>query len=113
RFKTDSEIVFPVVPANDRIIFSDANNRIWAIGGEGCEDEVLSLHRPEDVDGSRAVNFTDFALFAVDWLACNDPLAPCSAAYWDETYFTGDIDRNLYVDFADLKALADRWLSEY
>jgi outer membrane protein assembly factor BamB len=113
RFKTDSEIVFPVVPANDRIIFSDANNRIWAIGGEGCEDEVLSLHRPEDVDGSRATNFIDFALFAVDWLACNDPLASCSAAYWDETYFTGDIDRNLYVDFADLKVLADQWLTEY
>jgi outer membrane protein assembly factor BamB len=113
RFQSDGWLSRPVITADNTMIVSDVNNRIWAIGGEGCEEEVLALHRLEDLDGSRAINFIDFALFAIDWLACNAPLAPCSAAYWDETYFTGDIDRNLYVDFADLKVLADRWLSEY
>jgi hypothetical protein len=30
----------------------------------------------------------------------------------EQMYLTGDINRNLYVDYADLEALINRWLSE-
>jgi outer membrane protein assembly factor BamB len=134
RFQSDGWLIFPVISADNTIIVSDVNNRIWAIGGDGCEDQVSVLHRLEDLDGSRVVDFTDFALLAADWLACTDTTVPrwrwmCEPPYcrdcyyfeydppyWDyegeELYLTGDINRNLYVDFADLAAMTNRWLSE-
>jgi hypothetical protein len=90
------------------------NNKVWAIGGAGCGEGPFALHRPEDLDGSLLVNFRDFALLAPDWLESRnpDPLWPYSwPPYgWDGTYFVGDIDRNLDVDFADVRILALRWL---
>jgi hypothetical protein len=120
RFQSDGWLTPPVISADNTIIVSDASNRILAIGGEGCEEQVSVLHRPYDLNGSRDINFLDFALLAADWLACNDPFpplpdepssAPCAAS-WDGTYFTGDIDRNLHVDYTDLVAIANRWLGE-
>jgi len=111
RFQSDGGLIFPVVSADNTIIVSDANSKIWAVSGDGCQGRAYELHRAEDLDGSLFVNFMDFALLAVDWLACNDPGPPCEALVWDGTYFAGDIDRNLYVDFADLAAMANRWLS--
>ncbi|MHC4482882.1 MAG: dockerin type I domain-containing protein, partial [Planctomycetota bacterium] len=108
RFQGDNWLSFPVISADNTIIVSDAN-RVWAI--DGCAHGEFVLHRPEDVDASRAVDSVDFALLALDWLACNDIYPPCEALVWDGTYFTGDIDRNLYVNFADVAAIANRWLS--
>jgi hypothetical protein len=113
RFQSESWLIFPVVSADNTIIISDANSRVWAVGGDGCPGPAYELHRPEDLDASLSVNFKDFALLALDWLACNDPGSPCGAPAWDGTYFVGDIDRNLYVDFADVQAIANRWLSDY
>ena len=111
RFQGDDLLSFPVIAADNTIIVSDVNNRVWAIGGDGCGGQVSVLHRPEDLDGSRAANFTDFAILAMDWLACTDIYSSCNYE-GDEIYLTGDIDRNLYVDFADIAALVSRWLSE-
>ena len=52
------------------MLISDANNVVWAIGAGDCDNQVLELHRPQDLDGSRTVNFIDFALLATDWLEC-------------------------------------------
>ncbi|HUW19788.1 MAG TPA: PQQ-binding-like beta-propeller repeat protein [Sedimentisphaerales bacterium] len=112
RFQSAGWLVPPVILTDGTIIVSDANNRIWAIADQDCQGQASILHRPEDLDGSRAVDFIDFAMLAADWLSCNHPRLPCNAVSWDGAYFTGDVDRNLYVDFIDLAAVANRWLSE-
>jgi hypothetical protein len=113
RFSSGGWLNCPVIAQDNTVLIADVNNRVWAIAGAGCGEGPFVLHRPEDVDASLSVNFVDFALLAADWLACNDTLVPCEAPHWDETYFIGDVDRNLYVDLADVAAMANRWLSEY
>ena len=113
RFQSDGWLIFPVVSADNTIIISDANSKVWAVGGDGCPGPAYELHRPEDLDRDLSVNFADFALLALDWLACNAPDLPCEAPAWDGTYLVGDVDRNLYVDFSDVQAIANRWLSDY
>jgi parallel beta-helix repeat protein len=126
RFNSGRGLNFPVISADntliiadwqdDTVLISDTNNVVWAIGSGDCNDQVLILHRPQDLDGSRAVNFIDFALLATDWLKCTDDIFDPNTLEWlcgyefDEIYLAGDIDRNLYVDFADLAAFADKWL---
>jgi parallel beta-helix repeat protein/predicted outer membrane repeat protein len=116
RFKGDNWLSFPVITADNTMIVCDANNTVWAIGGSGCEGQTAALHRPQDLSADRAVSFNDFALFASDWLKSNcftsDKLPPCDEYPDDGFYFTGDIDRDLYVDFADLAELANLWLSQ-
>jgi len=103
RFKGGSWLSFPVITADNTMIVSDANNTVWAIGGSGCDGQAAALHRPQDLSADRSVNLNDLALTANDWLK----------QYPDDgIYFTGDIDRDLYVDFADLAELADKWLSQ-
>ena len=118
RFKGDDRLSFPVITADNTLIVSDANNTVWAIGTEGCEAQVPALHRPQDLNADRTVNFKDFALSAADWFDCTDTYIyprerqPRCDYYGDGMYFEGDIDRDLYVNLADLAALANRWLSE-
>lgn len=117
RFEGYDWLSFPVIAADNTIIVSDANNTVWAIGGDDCQDQVAALHRPQDLNTDWAVNFLDFALLAADWLECTDTemyppdgTSPCDYS-GDEIYLTADVDRNLYVDFADIAALANRWLN--
>ena len=60
------------------------------------------------------MDFYDFALIANDWLDCTDPdNATCDESV--ETYgvyFSGDVNRNLYVDYDDIALFADEWLTE-
>jgi len=134
RFQSNDWLNFPVIAADNTIIVSggkddsmlidDSNNMVWAIGGDGCQGQPFALHRPEDLDGNQIVNLVDFAILAADWLRlnCMDAdagLFPCEWSEWpcceypsNGAYFTGDVDKNLYVDFVDLGALAERWLSE-
>ena len=128
RFDNTNWLNFPVIPANNTIIVSgsrdntmlvtDANNTVWAIGGDGCEGQALALHRPEDLDGSRKVDFADYGLLANHWLESTDqyylyPQEPQSSSWYsDGMYSTGDINRDLYVDLADVAALANRWLNK-
>jgi len=123
RFYSDRGLNFPVITADNTIIVADgqdntmligdANNVVWAIEGGDCNGQMLVLHRPQDLDGSRTVNFIDFAVLATDWLECTDIYTVQSLCDYegDEIYLAGDIDRDLYVDVADLADLADIWLS--
>jgi predicted outer membrane repeat protein len=128
RFESDKWLNFPVILADNRIMVSDStdntmlishtNNKVWAVGGQDCQGQALDVHRPEDLDKNGALNFTDHAWLAINWLECTD-------IFWyprdwgvrcdnplGETYLTGDVNRNLYVDWADVAALVNRWLSE-
>jgi outer membrane protein assembly factor BamB len=115
RFYSGGWLNSPIIAVDDTIIIADVNNKVWAIGGEGCGEAPFALHRPEDLDGSLLVNFEDFALLAADWPDSKnpDPLwsHPWAPDEWDGIYFAGDVDRNLDVDFADVAAMANRWLS--
>ncbi|MHC4706501.1 MAG: hypothetical protein ACYS8I_05370, partial [Planctomycetota bacterium] len=63
--------------------------------------------------GSRAANLLDFAILAMDWLDCSNTDVGSACDYeGDAIYLTGDINRNLYVEFEDVAVLAGRWLSE-
>ena len=117
RFEGYDWLSFPVIAADNTIIVNDANNTVWAIGGDDCQDQVAALHRPQDLNTDWAVNFLDFALLAADWLECTDTESypwwyppPCDDP-GDEIYLEGDVNRDLYVDFADIAALANRWLN--
>ena len=125
RFQSNDWLNFPVIAEDNTIIvaggkddsmlISDSNNTVWAIGGDGCEDQAYALRRPEDLNGDLAVNLIDFALLAEDWVKPNcmatDAGWPCEYSS-NGAYFTGDIDKNLYVELADLAELANWWLSE-
>ena len=121
RFDSTNWLNFPVIPANNTIIVSngrdntmlvtDANNTVWAIGPDDCEDKVFVLHWAEDLNTDGDMSFLDLALLAADWLDCTDPDGwYCLPS--QQMYLTGDINRDMYVDFADFAALANRWLSE-
>jgi parallel beta-helix repeat protein/predicted outer membrane repeat protein len=116
RFKGDNWLSSPVITADNTIIVCDSNNTVWALGGSGCEGQSAALHRPQDLSEDWSVSFNDFALIANDWLKFNcyasDELPPCDKYPDEGFYYTGDIDRDLYVDFADIAELADKWLSQ-
>lgn len=114
RFKGDNWLSSPVITADNTMIICDSNNTVWALGGSGCEGQSAALHRPQDLSEDWSVSFNDFALIANDWLKFNcyasDELPPCDEYPDEGFYFTGDIDRDLYVDFADIAELTDKWL---
>jgi parallel beta-helix repeat protein/predicted outer membrane repeat protein len=116
RFKGDNWLSSPVITADNTMIVCDSNNTVWALGGFGCEGQSAALHRPQDLSKDWAVSFNDFALIANDWLKFNcfasDELPPCNEYPDKGFYYTGDIDRDLYVDFADIAELTDKWLSQ-
>ncbi|MHC4394498.1 MAG: outer membrane protein assembly factor BamB family protein [Planctomycetota bacterium] len=132
RFQSDGDgLNFPVIAADNTIIISDSkdnttlkdppNNIVRAITGKNCQGPQYALHRPEDINANRTVNLGDFALLAADWLLCTDencsplynPLYTGNYSYVDHRiYLIGDINRNLYLDFEDLEALANNWLSQ-
>lgn len=111
QFEGDGGLSFPTITVDRTIIVSDDKNTVWAISQNNCQDPALALHRPEDLNGDRTVNNIDFAVLAADWLDRTD-------TYWpkgfeeDQVYLEGDINKDLYVDFADLEQLANRWLSQ-
>jgi len=112
RFKGNGNLSFPVIAGDGTLIVSDANNTVWAIATTDCSASTLALHRLEDLDGSGMVNFIDFAKVTSAWLGCTDTHEDMPCNYQgDQTYFEGDINLDLYVDFEDFSALIDQWLS--
>jgi parallel beta-helix repeat protein len=118
RFKGYDGLSFPVITADNTMIVCDANNTVWAIGGSGCEGQPAALHRPEDLNADWSMNFIDFAVMAAGWLDCTDTsLDPITKTpYCDdpgnEIFLKSDINRDQYVDLADLAGLANRWLTQ-
>lgn len=119
RFKSDGWLNFPVIVADNLLIVTDskdnsmlitaAKNAVWAIGGDDCYSYIFDLHWIEDLDADGDISLSDFALLAIDWLKCTDSEWPCQYR-GNETYLTGDIDRDKYVFFSDLSAMVYRWL---
>ncbi len=111
RFQSDAWLSYPVIAADDKLIISvsyavdnpslitEMKHGMWMISRYGCED----------LNTDSNVNFIDLAILAADWLECTDINWPCNYT-GDQTYLTGDIDRNRYVLFSDLAELANRWL---
>jgi len=125
----DRWLSFPVISEDNIVMVSDSrdnsmlishpNNVVWAIEGD-CEGQDLDLYWQggvQDLDNDGVVDFNDLYILAGDWLKCTD----CSNVACGEPgprgnrvermYFTGDINRDKYVNFADFALLAERWLS--
>lgn len=116
RFVGEGYVSFPVVAAENTVIISDANGKVWAIEDGNCVGRQAKLHRAGDIDMNRAVDFADFATLAADYGDCTRPwYAPedCidERAPWVE-YLAGDLDRDTRVTFADYVLLAKFWMSE-
>ncbi len=106
RFQTEQWLSYPVITVGKTIIVSDYNDTVWAIGGDDCKGQTSGLHRPQDLNGDRAVNFQDYLKFAADWAGAAVTGADGSM------YPAGDINRDGQVDFADMALLANRWLKQ-
>jgi parallel beta-helix repeat protein len=118
RLESDNWLSHPVIAADGTMIISDSNNTVLALGADSCEGQIAALHRPEDLSADWAFNFIDFTVMAADWLQCTDtsydPVTkgPYCDYDGDEFFLTGDINRDQYVNYADVAALANRWLTE-
>ncbi len=81
---------------------------------------------PSDIYRDCRVNLADYAVFAGNWLRCNNPNnADCDFAAFDELGYMpsschgiwqsgfgidSDLNRDCYVDLLDLAAFAEQWL---
>jgi parallel beta-helix repeat protein/predicted outer membrane repeat protein len=111
QFEGFGGLSFPTITAGRTIIVSDANNTVWAIGGYFCKDRPFALHKLEDLTGDGIVDSADLTVLTADWLGCTDPTLPCNYR-GNQRYLKGDLNQDLYVDFADFVQLANRWLNK-
>jgi outer membrane protein assembly factor BamB len=121
RFSENGWLNYPVIVADTTLIvadgkdysmlITDANNTVWAISPNGCVDKPFELILLEDLNNDGNVNFVDLALFAANWLKCIDPAWPCQYK-GQQKNIIGDVNRDRYVFFNDLEAIADRWLND-
>jgi len=121
RFKSDDWLNFPVIPTDNMLIVSDAqdtsllihstSNTVWVIGREGCETRAFDLHWIADLEADGDVDFADLALLAADWLSCTADPWICDY-FEDELYLQADTNRDQYVNLADLTVLAEQWLTQ-
>jgi hypothetical protein len=118
RLESGNWLGYPVIYDDDTIIIADSNNTVSAISSDGCEGRPAALHRLEDLNNDWSVNLIDFAKVAEVWLECTDtsynPLTGIAYCNYndDEAFLAGDINRDQYVNTADLADLANRWLIE-
>jgi len=110
RFRGIDGLAWPVIDENETLYVSDANNTVWAISQDSCDEYTADLHWPEDLNGDRIVNLTDLALLSADWWAESD-LGTNGRDNGDKYYLAGDVDSDLRVDFNDLYALVQQWLA--
>jgi parallel beta-helix repeat protein/predicted outer membrane repeat protein len=111
QFEGDGALSFPTITFGRTIILSDTNNTVWAIGQYFCKDHELALHRLEDLTGDGVVDNADLAVLTADWLGCTDSEPPCDYQ-GSQRYLKGDVNKDLYVDFADFTQLANQWLNK-
>ncbi len=118
RLESGTWLGYPVIYDEGIIIIADSNNTVSAVSSDGCEGKSAVLHRLEDLNSDWLVNFVDFAVVADIWLECTDtsfdPVAGAPYCYDDdnEIFLLGDINRDQYIDSADLADLTNQWLIE-
>jgi parallel beta-helix repeat protein len=111
QFEGFGSLSFPTITIGRTIIVSDANNTVWAISRRNCQGQEWALHRLEDLTGNGTIDYIDLAVLTADWLNCTDSGPPCNYR-GDQIDLRGDLNKDLYVDFADLAQLANRWLNK-
>jgi outer membrane protein assembly factor BamB len=111
QFEGSGGLSFPTITTGRTVLVSDANNTVWAIGQYNCSGQTPALHCLEDLNGDGVVDGIDLATLIADWLDCTDPGPPCNYK-GSQVYLRGDINKDLYVDFADFAQLANRWLNK-
>jgi len=111
QFEGFGGLSFPTITIGRTIIVSDANNTVWAIGQYNCQGQASALHRLEDLNGDGIVDDIDLAALIADWLGCTNPGPPCNYK-GAQIYIRGDLNKDLYVDFADFAQLTNRWLNK-
>ena len=112
RFSVDSSLAYPVIGAAGTVYVSDSANVVRAISTSACTETQADLHRPTDITGDRITNFEDYTALLGDYLACTDVAnteAACNGS-GPSVYLADDVDRNLYVAFEDVLAMAAMWL---
>jgi outer membrane protein assembly factor BamB len=115
RFEGEGWLNYPVLTEENGLLVSDANNTVWAVKIDGCEEQVMNPHRVADINGDLITNFNDFGIFAEHWLECTDlfnyPRLDEFCGYdGDELFYRGDLNRDFYVDEEDLAILSNLWL---
>ncbi len=117
RFEGDEFLSFPVISDDNTLLINDANNAVWAVGTDGCEDKPLNPHRLQDLNGDGSADFYDFGILANEWQSSPNIVqfgGPHSLYYYfkgDQLYLSGDVNGDLFVDLYDLAILAERWLT--
>jgi outer membrane protein assembly factor BamB len=120
---------FPVVSTDNTLIVGDSrnnsllisyeNNKVQAISSDGCGGQELDLYwqgGPQDLNGDGVVGYLDVAIVAQDWLRCtkcSDRRATCGGERVRQRFLEGDVNRDLYVNFADIALIAERWSAGY
>lgn len=114
RFQGNGFLSYPVVGSDGTIYLSDSGDvgLVWAINSQNCQPSEQQLHRVADISGDGIVNLEDLGMLALGWMGCSDPENADCINYnrVEISYFSGDIDRDLYVDFNDLMRIAGSWL---
>jgi hypothetical protein len=101
------------------MLISYEDNKLWAIGGDDCQGQDPNLYwqgGAQDLDGSATMDFRDLAILAQQWQKCTDcriRCFPCRYCYHDIHFLLGDINKDFYVNFADVAILAEYWLWGY
>ena len=107
-FDLESTLAHTAIGAEGMMYVSDSDQRVWAVGREGCGEEARRLGRTADFTTDGIVNLFDYADLGRDWLDCTDGANPACGE--DAVYFVGDVNRDGYQDFADLIAFTRQWL---
>jgi outer membrane protein assembly factor BamB len=127
----ESWLNYPVISKDNTVIVSDSrnnsllisyeNNKVVGIGSENCPEQERVMYYQggsQDINGDGIVDGKDLNLLVENWLKCSDcrtPDAYLSCRDYNPTrmYFTGDLNRDRYVDFFDYAIFAMMWMQGY
>jgi predicted outer membrane repeat protein len=108
-FDTDNTLHSVALGADGTLYVCDSDYRLWAIGQEDCDEEPLRLGRIADFNHDSIVNLLDYADLGRSWQRNTDPYHLYERSE-EAPYLVGDVNRDLYVDTADLVAFTRQWL---
>lgn len=128
RFESSNWPSLPVISADNTLIVADSKdntllinytaNKVSMITADACQGEKHDLHwyGLEDLNADGKIDYQDVGLVAADWLQCNDcssviAYRACSPIY--QMLLAGDVNKDRYVNFADVAVLAHLWLIGY
>lgn len=108
-FDTGNTLHSAALGADGTLYVCDSDYRLWAIGQEGCSEEPLRLGRTTDFNNDGIVNLLDYSDLGQSWQRNTDPYHLYERSE-EALYLVGDVNRDQYVDLADMVALTRDWL---